>query len=483
MFDVAVPTGATLTDRYGEGIIALALALVDDLPSHTQRITQTVSPYENCHQHEVSIELILPRTHEPAPTRLLVPLLFVRRDILFDNLEVSGPPDVTLLSRWEDKQLAAQLISAQFDLACKIGDARRDRNHGPLSGLANQLRVELMKSAFNSPGTAKAVLSSVLERIQNEPRIIKSQDELRKLIRLCRFLSSNYLLVADLTASPGERIRVTLLFDSRGDEGTDRKTWKFKLRGMFGQRPFQFHVPLPYARRARSYHFRMRAPGGMYVAEADFVVTGERPTTDGRAEFISYQPSDGEVKDGHARPGLPYVHLYLGQRGLASPDDERARLFAYAKFHEVPPGSIGLATVLQVSVAASLVAFGRYLDFLLTSSTMSTDVPVLFLALPVAMAIWLQPSMEGLDLQRSSVAARIGNLLSGLTSFTAGLTFIVGRAIFANGGPIPTEWKLWWWLIALANCGIAGYLVVRLRRATKAYGEALRRSSQSHIQH
>jgi hypothetical protein len=499
-----------LVERYPPGAVELALTLVDNLGGYTQRIIETVTPYEYCHRRALSVDVVLPLlparnadnqtlsvqpvvSDRPddadvgtnASSRLLVPFLVVKRDVLFDNLDIddSHGGTINLLSRWEDKELTEQTISGQFFLACTVTPtlsrnttrSQQQRAEAEQQMLFDSLRLRLMKIPEKDPAPARAEVDSVFDQIRQNPGLVKDKEELDTLYRLCRRLSKSYLLVADVAAKPGQRITIKLSHDTRGDEGTDWSGLRGRLRLACGQRPFEFHIVLTFAYSTRSYHFRMRAPNGMYVSYGDFEVTNDLSTTDSRQPFTAYTPQDGEVKAGQGRAGLPFAHFYLGHK-TRLPEELEKKVFASVKCREIPPGSLGLTALLQVAVAATLVSFAFFLPGLLTTSGVSTDIPVLFLALPVAMAVWLQPSLEGLDLQRAPLAARFGLLLSGAFSFAAGLVFILARVVIVNGHRAWWVWGIIWFLwlsLAIPAAIFAGYFTSEARKSYKHYASAL----------
>lgn len=464
-----------LTDRYSDAAIAVALLLIDDLTLHTQRVVETVVPHENAYHRSLSIDLVLPLAGAEAEERsrhLLVPFLEVSRGELLDNLDIDEKQGsgVSLLSRGEVKELCKQLITIQFWASFKPGakgSLLKDRQDSFVKRLVDIVHKE-------PEDAADAVNMVLAELVADEQVKATNEKEFERLDRLCRSLATRYFLVADLEASPGQRITLKFAHDTRADESVDRRSWYSRLRFACGQRPFSFRVPVPLALRTNSYHFRMSAPDGMYVAESDFMIPRSGGGNDANVKRISldsYEPERGSnvKKMGQNRPGIPYSHLYLRNASGLS----HSHFFAVIKCLEIPPGSLGLAGLFTAAIAISMVTFGIFLPRLLKSGNLSSDVPVLFLTVPVALAIWLQPSLEGIDLQRAPLSARLGTFASGVLSFLAGLVYIIGRVMVRTGKPVYAYLWVPWAILTVSACIVATYTVRRALVSHRDYRRLL----------
>lgn len=476
-----------LLSRYSADAIEIALRLVDDLPGHTQRIVECVESDESIHHRTVSLDIQIPKSKlrdGSHSTTLLVPFLVQPRGRMIDNFDLheSGGRPISLLSRWETEEVCEALIDTRFSTAF-------NQRPWPVTALTIETaRAKLRSIVSQESKDAKTSVREVF-RILNNEDWGASAHEVKLLESLCALLSRRYFLCAEVSGVDGNRVVIRFSHDTRADGlpdqagSRDQKTKRFQRQNLYqlarrltGQRPFSFRIYTPLALQAGSYHFRMTSPRGFYLAGSEFEVPNVAASTDPhsfqRLPFVRFEPAE-QLVIGRGRSGLPFAHMYLAHGNEQDP----VELTASVKFLEVPPGSIGLSTVLSLAVTLVLGISWAFLPDLLRSDSFSADLPLVFLALPPAAVIVLQPSLEGLDQQRAPLSARLGLLTAGGLAFVAGVYFLLARAIWSASQvddaklPIPA-WITYSWEGGMIVGGLLTlYLLWALWRSFRGYNE------------
>jgi len=123
----------------------------------------------------------------------------------------------------------------------------------------------------------------------------------------------------------------------------------------------------------------------------------------------------------------PYAHLYVHDLDANS----QFPLFARVIFYEVPPGSIGISTVVSVSTTLALGVIASVSNAFVNHSSVDTSIAALILALPATIAFWLQPSPERHELGVAPLSSRLGLIASG------GLAYVGALLLIAIGAEAP----------------------------------------------
>jgi hypothetical protein len=266
-----------------------------------------------------------------------------------------------------------------------------------------------------------------------------------------------------------------------------------RLRLLLGLRPYQAGIPVDPALTCQSYHLQVKGPADQYLAQQYLWCWnckklmrrnwyGTVPSmTDGHGNGCAHQESADDSQDRHfrlqGRHGQDFAHLYM--RGYAGSGLQNIELLT--RFAETPPGTLANAAVTSAAAAILIGAVGWIVSH--GGSPHGSDVPALVLALPAIAVSWFGFISDTESVLRSSLAARVSLICSGLVSLASAIAFLTGVHDVRDPstrqlnvlGVTDTYWIL---LLFLATINLAGtchlyfmrsnYYHLLLRRPEKA---------------
>ena len=439
-------------------------------------------------------------TDPPSCDVMVVPIIRAKKGSLIDNLDIEGAGGGSLpsLSQADTKDLIAYVVANLFWRAY-VGDStplnpqalRKDK-------FANGV-LSLLVSAVYEYG---AIGSDGLEviKILLRHRIRKPAN--RKLVD---YISANLTYFSRFYVIAAEVPRTTqhhLIIKYRKTLPLYAQTVSFQdgWRLRFGLRPYRFTIPIWLPFISGSYHFKMVSSPGQYVldhyvleyidedpvkiTQADLrrrrdleKLKAKAEKSDAKADAQSEDPpaiSRGPFLTVHNGRGLLYAHLYAGEFRFR----EFFNLATVVKFGEIPPGALGGTTIIAMVTAVLIVVFT-----LLGPPASGTTAPAILLASPTIAASVLGFASDHESLLRSSLAARLGLVVSGLLSFAATLLYIAQ----AQGAWTRLTWQaglfgswvhfranLWWLMLSLLSVSAAADLLWELSVRMHGYMNEVR---------
>jgi hypothetical protein len=444
-----------------------------------QRVAERYIPAQRTLSQEVTVEAQLPSrllslkddnnhpaTIGRAEASVLFPVLVLPKGALTDNLEVynSGAARIPLLSYREYLQLTAGILRLFLCLA--YGISAHDRSSQfppPVSGTAEdnvghlehralceiikraQANADVKRTRGVSPVTSEA--NSVAELLEKLPVDDAKRVYLRLAAALVRKLSLHYALVASTLFDGDGRLFIryqrTLIpeLELSPDDDEERKpsrperaTRRLKgwLRTLFGARPVNVTVSLDNAWTCQSYHIRVEAPEGLYLARQEFVASKQYIGETDPPLRAKNAPTPVHYRF-RRRLGQSYAHFY--GRFFPTPIEGQRRPNVQLDFFEVPPGSDFRAGI------AGLASFGLVwlVGFVMSrTNDPGTDAPAFLLVFPGVAASWLGFDAPAHRLFEGTLAARLSLALTTLISVTASGLFILNRSgISRFSGTLP----------------------------------------------
>jgi hypothetical protein len=451
--------GRAENDVLGRGFTKEAYLLFGDLLLSPERYAVRVNEDVAIQERDLCItvrwnfsfpEELRPKSPADAVnTRILIPLLTVRKDAMIDGLEllpVNGR-QVDAWSQWETKGLLVYVLRTLF-LAAYTRPPAQLTLFPPLDDTQeNALAVIFELVASTTPCHQYEVqrVAAELDRLQ---ATIVNAAAAERLRRLCQLLADHSVAVIEVpfdnrltvgyrrTVPPSQRVRPRRL-----------------NRRLAGLRPTDFMVPINLAFVSPSYHFAISGIPGQYVEDEYLYNLDTKARID---------PEDEHVADmgGEIMPRLASAHssahLYLRNFQLV----DRLRLAAVVEFAEVPPGALGSSVLVSLVTSALIGLFA-----LGWAHPDSSGAPVLLFALPAAAAAWpgINPGSE--SLLRCSFAARGGLLASAVYAVAAAFLYLGGLPEHALTVSFAGEYLKMhvltpaWGLLLLAAVATTGYLL------------------------
>jgi hypothetical protein len=481
-----------------------------------QRVAEYYTPGQRTLEQEVDVEVQIPRrllspegrppqTAESGGSDIKFPLLLLPKGALTDNLEVTldGGESVSVLSYREYLQLAAGIMRIFLTLAYGIREGEPARfpvttcnsadedpiavEHAALCEIIKraQANIDVRNSKGVAPVSRKA--QEVAELLEKLP-IPDSANQvyLRFAADLVRKLSLHYALVASTPVPPGGRFilryKRTLIPELELSPETDETgftrrqrrhsrltRWPLYLRGwlrvLFGTRPVSVTVSLDNAWTCQSYHVRVQAPEGFYLARQNFVASDA---------YRGKTPAKVKAKDAptpvhyrfRRRLGQPYAHFY--GRFFPTPLEGERRPKLQLDFFEVPPSSDFSAAIAAVACFGLVWLVG----FVMSRTTdLGSDAPAFLLVFPGVAASWIGFDAPAHRLFEDTLCARLSLALTALLSVAASGLFILNVAklsAFDQNMPLKSSVfgvsRLFWAILTALSFFNAAYLLYRWYR-------------------
>jgi hypothetical protein len=389
-----------------------------------------------------------PTSHQGASA--LFPLLVIPKGCFNDNLEVSDIDgnEIPLLTYREYLQVTAAMLRLLLTLAYGIPSSNAPHFPRGRSGAADSEVLHLEHRALCeivkrdraatkmkdtqgvSPVAPKA--DEVAERLEKLPIADPSRRVYLILAAaLVRKLSRHYALVASTELPPDGRLILryarTLIPELESSEagGENGQTYlkkaykRFKgwLRILFGTRPVNVTVSLDNAWTTYSYHVRVDAPDGLYLARQELIASPKY-----LEQMAENAPTPPHYRF-RRRLGQSYAHFYCRFFPLPISGERRPKI--QLDFNEVPPGSSFRAAI------ASSASFGLIwlVGFVLSrNGNPGTDAPAFLLVFPGVAATWLGFDTTTHRLFDGTLSARLSLALTTLVSVAASGAFILSQS-------------------------------------------------------
>ena len=423
------------------------------------------------------------------PHALLLPVMTPRRTTVVDFLSVEDSEGNTLpvLRADVSESIGRWILLVAFD-AWVEALFPKDDSDPSLYREGAQLLERLKRNIVSLPAAETGtddVAAAGESIVQVTTAITGNTDEVAEADLLIRALHLYCTRRPILTLTPRSaepRLMVSLRISYRS-HGRQRMGTQIAalLRRAIGQRPSSHFIPTPHAYYCQSYYARIEAPIGHYVSLVDFV----RPKSDVRDDrYTSLDRADVPSQD-YSPTGLPYAHARLRDTSDSESLVARTATGAYTRaplglrvtFHEVPPGSIGLALTISLLAILAVGSVGLVLGDLLTSNGGgSSDVPALLVTAPGIAGLVFGPSLEWDRLVSAPMLARISLVATGVAAFMAGGIYIVAAASYGPTDDLDgLAWPLVAWRLLLVLLAVQTLaLFWSWIRAHKAYGQAIR---------
>jgi len=401
-----------VTYRYPQAVLALfGRMLIDDREYHT-RITEEATAVGEILQSTITLTFAcqeadlapLRRPEGHTSTVLLVPMLKATIGTLLDNVNPADADggSIPLLSQRDTRGLLAFVLEGLFDSTFGPDDPDRE-------SILFELRRLVCKVGRIPDATWDTLFDSAVRGRAATPPL----EELR---RFCKFFALNYVLVAEIPVPLGNEfvLRYTRMMPVYG-RADHRKP---RLRVRLGLAPYSFRIPMNLAFSAASYHFWMYTGPNMYVKL--HYLQQHLGDASPVGEFRTFRQDDLQELGGGAylrvrhRQALPHAHLYTRGLHKATPQ----QLLMVVNFAEIPPGTLGVATVLAFISTLTMLLLAAVIP---DSASANGDILALLLAVPGFVATFIGYSMD--RIQRSSLTTLAGLLGVGAVSFGASLLY------------------------------------------------------------
>jgi hypothetical protein len=491
--------GKTLLNARQARLFTLALLEPAEV---RQRVVEQYAPTYRTLEQEVTIEAQVPNrimalredtansmgmADRSAPA--LFPVIVLPKGSFSDNFEVlsSDGALVPTLAYKEYLQLVAGILRLFLRLAfgfstigppphfpsANSGSAESDVLHLEHRALCEIIRradanAEVKRILGVSPVSDEAKdIAGCLEKLNVDD---SGKVYLNLAAELVRKLSLHYAMVASIPFSPGGRILVRyrralipeleLSPDTEGEKvslplrGVRRvKGW---LRILFSTRPVSVTVSLDNSWTCQSYHVRVYAPEGLYLAKQKLVATSEylASRAKGAPTLVHYRF--------RRRLGQSYAHFY--GRFFPIPIEGSRRPKLQLDFFEVPPGSDFRAAIAGGACFALVWLVGYVMS---RAPDPGTDAPAFLLLFPGVAASWLGFDAPTHRLFEGTLAARLSLVLTTVTSLAASGLFMTYRADLVSFErsmryvAVLGVTQLWWAVLVAVSCMNSLYMAYR----------------------
>ena len=386
--------------------------------------------------------------------------------------------DVSNLRRGDGSNV--RLVSHNEHLDCSVGMiasrfVQTVSTFAPIEGEAFDSHLEaLTRIPWGTPKEARTELERIFDTKSGQLRRwngeFRPSDE-RRLYRLCAMLVERYPLIAKVSASPGDELRLSYRVTEAYAEAVKGVLKPFRYQ--FGAIPSRIDIPLPLARRTNNYRFRMNCPRGLYFYDACM------RRDDGA------QLEDSDLYSSHSGSNLAMTTKLFGANECLAHIHNGSRyghrVGISLTIYEVPPGATLFAWV--VSLVSLFVCGGIGLVVGGATPNESFDTAALVVAIAAAAPLVAGPFLPRSEMFDSPLLARAALLASGVLSSSFAIWILVYDAEISPGG----DWSslLEWWSdrggwISVGLMSIVFLLLTnRVLSAMAAYREILARGSSS----
>lgn len=475
-------------DTYDRAALGLMVKMLINLPQYLERINEDVAPQEEVPELDIVTHQVYRvgpigqnnKRHEEKersnfPQTLLVPLVLVEKGTLLDGFEVSDSSgcEVPTLSYNQTRGLLAYAIETIINIAPTeaTGMARGERDKN------KKYARSCLTTVVCAPGPRKKQtpekqreISDLLKSIDGLPT---TQDWKKRIRDFCETLADYYVIVAE-TGVPSGGVYVNLKYKQRVPLERSSLSVVNRMRSRFGLRFSAVDIPLNlFALGVEAYHLQMNATPMQYVYDHHLEWLGDTS----RKQLVQSDLHNGDFKPYvrlHYNTAQPAMHLYIRRQfdpkarpGITIKSGFPERLKSVVEFREIPPGTLGAATVVSVITAVIISFFaitqiGQEPSSSATAPTVNSDIPALLLALPGVASLVIGSWLDLSRLRQASLATYLGLGVSAILSLASALYFLLnayrvvpGRLTLWIAGHVAIKTDVGWLLlagIAITSC-------------------------------
>lgn len=415
--------------------------------------------------------------------RLLMPVLRREKGALIDELVVTVDKDERpTLGREENVAAALALCSQLYEWAFHPGSPLPEDDRL----LASLHELAASPERCSESGRYAIALADLKAR-PHDTTVSGASAQAAKgaLVGLLQYLADHYYVFIEIPVEPGGRYLVRVCYSQpRGDflrSGTNR------LKIFLGLGVHRYQMDLPHAMETTSYHFRCRAPEGMYLESGgpELAVVeggdGQRVTLSTDAKALA----DEAYVRMSATFGHDLVHLYASNlhTSLAwAAAHRQVRLLM--DFRALPPGLLGPVALLSAYLSTVTVVAAVFHDQVFGDEPQGRVAIALVLGVPAIMSGWVAGRFHAKALEVSSptLVLELGTLLmiSGAAvsaaALKSGVDVRASQELALAGVTLTLEHPTWFVVTAAAvahTIVCVGDLALRHQR----YLSALRRGT------
>ena len=358
---------------------------------------------------------------------VVVPLLWLRKGTLLDDLLVTDAADVRLvaLSRPET---AAMVGWAVIPLISLLTTGATDTAFDDAAwAMTDKIRQVL---SYPEPVDPDLMWRRVLDILATAGH---TADELRarspeafaRFHELCSWLADHYVLAVEAPLPPGNYLSIRYVH-SLTIPSVGPTTLTGRLESMLGLEPRQYLIPIRTAIWFRSYHAEIDGSvRNQYVRRQEIVaIDRDEPEPIDETMFATdgdHAPDQRPRMTLRNDSGYIYPHFHITNLGYVR---NRRSLGWRVQFEEIPPG--GLAPVIALSAAVTLIA-AVFAVAAARITQLDLDAPALALAVPLFVITVFGFSFAGL--LRSTLVVAAGFVGASLLSIASVLCLLTLRDV------------------------------------------------------
>ncbi|MGY6655810.1 hypothetical protein ACXIZN_26965 [Amycolatopsis sp. TRM77291] len=473
-------------DRYGKPSMAYFVKLLAGLPLFLQRVNEEAA-YQDRYAHMKTTLTFRYGNSGPASnlgdidaqSSLLVPLIVTKRGNLFDNLRVtdSAGAIVPTLSQRESRGLLIATLRTMFGMAAlehrkSLGEKNelytlRAKDENILWNLIQYVVCHGEKLTEQ----ARAGINEHISEIDHLTDEFSSQwrDSIRAF---CGTFAEHYVIVAAPVPPGGQVLVVSYEHDIPVQKSFQGRY--DRLRARFGLNPYAIDISLTRVLQSDSYHFQCPAPSGQYIFNHRIAHAG---TDEWLCQDDFILGREQQYARVYYQSGRPTAHLYVraqGESRAVRDNDFKTRV----DFREVPPGALGVATILAL-ISAVIQCFILVAHAAITSGdqNIGTDLTAFLLAAPAFVAVMLGGITDAANVAGSSLSTYFGFILTMTLSLFSALAYVwIGShgnspefQVSILEGRVPVSLSYVWTPIAAVSTLLALYLIQKTYHEIKYY--------------
>ncbi|MGH3633245.1 MAG: hypothetical protein ACRDTS_03930, partial [Mycobacterium sp.] len=409
-----------------------------------------------------------------APKVLLIPLARVEKGTLLDDFAVTDGLGNTVPTLPHNRIRGLLALALEGLVRTAIHDSKLGSPtlHSPQQTSEAIIR-DLIKLIFgkrrshrragqsteggNSVNETELEIEKVLDTISSLPVSLKWANRIKNF---CNQYIDYYVIVAETSANNAalKDGYFTLTYSHRVPFDADTAKNQ-KWRRFFGLMPSVIDIPLnAFAFQVEAYHQEIIAEPGQYVFDHHLERLDSRDSVNQNdLETEDFKPYVRLYHDADARPNAHlYIRRQLGAPPATGPSARLAkpfpsRLKSVVELREIPPGTLGAATMIALA-SATIISFfaithtGLGIDPDVPSdriaaeqikATLNSDVPALLLALPAFVGVLIGSWLDLSRLRKASLTTYLALTMTMFLSLGSALYFI-----FDTNHKLPTALTL-----------------------------------------
>lgn len=469
--------------NYDRDTTELFFAMLGDLPRYLVRIREEVQILGDAAQVRVFRHKLY-YLGADAPQVLLIPLARIEKGTLLDDFAVTDAQGhiVPTLPHNRIRGLLALALEGLVQTAIHESKLGTRLAHHPQQS-SEAVIGELIKIVC---GKRQSRRQMALPTNETTAKIDRLLDDLpvtfkwrSRIEKFCHQYVNYYVIVAE--ASPGDTALkdgyLTLIYSHRVpfDAGANKHQ---KWRRFFGLMPSTIDIPLnAFAFQVDAYHQEVIAEPGQYVFDhhLEQLDSGD-PVRQDDLETEDFRPYVRLYYDADARPN---AHLYIRRQLGAPPSTTNlirpypSRLKSVVEFREIPPGTLGAATMIALA-SAVIISFFAVTHTGLDANpnvppdriaaeqikaTLNSDIPAVLLALPAFVGVLIGSWLDLSRLRKASLTTYLALTMTMFLSLGSALYFILDTnhqlptaltlTVHGLDAKITTDW-IWLGLMAIS---------------------------------